>query len=215
MIKKWILILSIVIAAGCKTVAPYPESALTEAQSHMNRGELYRAKKIISNVLEKYPNHIPAEELMAQVLEKEIARQHDIMEPVIGREAERDQAEDQASLWLDRAEALLTAEEYMMALDAAEKVFIYDPHSIKASELIDKISKKARELGRNEQELIREISRKEADERIPVFRVEALERIENQQWAAAEYSLRKILLLDPENKEAEELIAKIREKQRT
>ena len=203
------------LVSGCQALSQntdlnVQQDGLTElAADAYAEGEFYRAKKLVQKALEANPDDADAESLMVEILSAEISRQKAAFSDRVPEEFSESDNEDLARTWNERAEMFLTAERYTEALEAAEKVFIYEPENIRASELIDKIRGQARSEGKEEMLVKQGMYRDEINERISRYIRQAGEQFADGRWAQAKLSVEKALLLAPENIEAKRLYQRI------
>ena len=182
---------------------------LEQARQFLAEGEIYQAKRNVRRVLDEAPDNETAWLLMAEIIDYEIARQIETeTTKLVGEYTDQERA-DAIKTWLERSQALLEIQEYDQAMLAAEKVFIFDPENIKASQLIDQIRKKAIEQGKGENLAIRRIYQAEIDARVYTYLDQAEEWINSGRWGAARLAIEKVLLLDPENRKALKLYKKV------
>ena len=92
--------------------------------------------------------------------------------------------------------------EYDEALEAAEKVFSFQPENAEASRLVDQIRQAATKDGRAEVLVRNKIAKDENEERVRIYLTQARKALQEGRVGTARLTLDKILLLDPENEEA-------------
>lgn len=178
------------------------EELMGEARASLGREEYYAARQKVQDVLDRYPDDFEAQELMAEVLEKEIAGQKEAFETGINEELNPEERSREAKTWLERAEMLLHRKNYGEAMAAAEKVFVYDPDNLRASELLDKIRKEVHEEGKEDSVYLQKMYAGESEERVKRYKEQARRAVEEGRWGAARLAVEKILLLAPRDKEA-------------
>ncbi|HXV27453.1 MAG TPA: hypothetical protein VD913_00665 [bacterium] len=218
----FILLASLV--SGCKSTPVDPLLAdsfthnyplmIQEARESMAMGEFYRAQQITKKILENQPNDRAAENLMAEIIDGEIARQRESFDTRVREELTDDEKSMSAKTWLERSQALLSVRQYDEALLAAERVFLYDPDNLRASQLIDQIRDKAYKEGKGESLILKQIYEGEIQERLARYREQAGVWIEEGKWGAAKLAVEKILILAPEDREGLALYDKVKEHQR-
>jgi len=211
------------VMAGCKAT-PVESAVLTpgahyllmieEARQALAQGEFHQAQQITKKVLENQPNDAQAEILMAEIIDGEIARQRDIFDTKAQEELTDKERRDEAKTWLERSQMLFNVRQYDEALLAAEKVFLYDPDNLKASQLIDQIRGKAYQEGKGQSLILRQIYEGEIQERVERYREQARAWVDEGKWGAAKLTLEKILILAPEDREALALYEKVKEHRR-
>ena len=184
-------------------------ASLAEAREMAEAGELYEAKKFTTKFIQQHPTDSEAQELMAQILDKEISRQKEIFETKPIEEFTSQEKSNEIQTWLERAQALLQLKQYDQALLAAEKVFQYDAENAKASRLIDDIRAHAYKEGKKDSLVVSQMVHGEIEERVEQYRKQAEDWIEKGQWGAARLAVEKILLLEPEDRDALKLQEKI------
>lgn len=209
-----VLVLGVLIFSGWsfkknpRSEAKVPEiSALDEARLAYENGEYYKARVQVQAILSKDPENTAAQQLMGDVLEKEIERQKESLLATTSRDAK--QGEEEISInetevknWLDRSKTLLHQNQFDLALFAAEKVFIYDANNHEASLLIDDIKDAAVKNGKSETLFLSKMYQDEIKERVTAYRSEAQEFMNQNKHEQAKFTVQKILLLEPEDPEA-------------
>lgn len=202
----------IAIMLGCGSLkglkAPKANS-LAQARQLLTAGELYRAKKIASEALEKTPGNAEAEILMAQILAAEIARQKEIFEAPAPEDLSQKQNEEEIKTLLERARSLAALGELEPAIQTAEGVFLYDPMNKEASQLIDKIRGRALSEDRSFENFRAEVREAEVDDRVEHYRNEAKAAFQKGEMGRARLYLEKVLLLSPEDSEAHKLYERV------
>ena len=159
-----------------------------------------------------------AQKMMADILDKEIERQKEQLLPQAVEEMNKDEKRDEIKTWLERSSTLFEANQYDLALFAAEKVFLYDSDNNEASELIDKIKGKALKEGKADTLFIHKMYKEEIADRLVRYRKDASELLEQGQFGQARFAAEKVLLLEPNDPQALDLFQKIltqRAKQRS
>ena len=208
------------LVEGCQTAAPQSDYAsqkmilLSEALDFMKAGEFYRARQITQQVLEQEPQDLDAQKLMAEIIDGEIAVQKEVFETKAPEEFTLEEKQDAVKTWMERSDALVVAGEYEQALLAAERVFLYEPDHVGASQLIDRIKKEAREMGRAESLILQQRYKEEIDIRVERYREQAKEWMNNGRFGMARLAVEKILLLAPKDREATRLYEAIKAQQR-
>lgn len=198
---RWFLL---ILFVGCKAVSGLEvgqinSSELENAKIAFAAGELYRAKKMTAQVLDQNPTNKEAEDLMAEILGAEVARQKELYDEKVVEEWTRDEKEVEVRNWLERSRLLLEVKHYEQALNAAEKVFLYDPENLQASRLIDEINQKAIADGKSASLIHSKIMQEEVDIRINRYRNKARISIDSGRFGEAKLLIQKILLLKPED----------------
>ena len=195
-------------------------SSLEEAQHSYEQGEYYKARIQVQSVLNKDPENTAAQQLMGDVLDKEIARQKEAV--LVGStNLEGDDAEGvseesnktEVKNWIDRSKSLLHQNQYDLALFAAEKVFVYDANNREASLLIDDIKDKAVKNGKADTLFLSKMYKEEVGERVKNYRSEAKQLLSEDKNEQAKFNLQKILLLEPEDPEALRLFSDLQKKE--
>ena len=142
------MILATLVFGQVHTADAFPfskkkEKPLAQAQKFYEKHEYYNARLAAQQALKENPQDPQAAKLMADILDKEIERQKEHLLPQAVEEMNTDEKQDQIKTWLERSRTLFAANQYDLALFAAEKVFLYDADNHAASELIDQIKGKA------------------------------------------------------------------------
>ena len=101
---------------------------------------------------------------------------------------------------------------YDQALAAYEQVFLMDPENRKASAKIDILKKQMMKEGKDESSVVKKIYEEEANDRVRGYFAEAKEYLKSRKYGQARFTVEKILLLDPLNKEAQALYEELKNK---
>lgn len=199
---------------GCQALSHNEAKPVTGAEPEARRmfaaGELYQARQLTRKILEKNPSNKSAQKLMAQIIDREIAREKEAFEPKAAEEFTYKEKADEARVWLDRSKTLFSIGRYEEAILAAEKVFLYDPDNLEASRLMDEVREKARREGKSDLLFLKRSAEDEIRERLETYRKQAKRWIREGKWGMAKLTVEKILLLVPEDREALGLYEKIR-----
>lgn len=201
--------------AGCATaprssaVSSERESELSQAEKFYSNHEYYNARSAVQQVLAKEPQNPKAAKLMADILDKEIERQKEHLLPQAIDEMDADNKQGQIKTWLERSRTLFNANQYDLALFAAEKVFLYDADNAVASELIDQIKAKALKEGKADTLFIHKMYENEIADRLEQYRVQAENFAAQGQWGQARFAAEKILMLEPEDPKALAILQKV------
>lgn len=185
------------------------EKPLDQAEEFYKKREYYNARCAVQQVLKEDPKNPRAAKLMANILDKEIERQKEHLLPQAVEEMSADDKQDQVKTWLERSRALFNANQYDLALFAAEKVFLYDPNSDSASELIDQIKAKALKEGKADTLFIHKMYKNEIADRLEQYRTQAEALAAQGQWGQAQFTAEKILMLEPEDPKALAILQKV------
>ncbi len=185
------------------------EKPLAQAEKYYEAREYYSARRSLQPILEKNPQDPQAAKLMANILDKEIERQKERLLPQAVEEMGADDKQDEIKTWLERSRALFQANQYDLALFAAEKVFLYDPENNAASEFIDKIKEKALKEGKADSLFIHKMYEEEIADRLEQYRAQAEELAGRGQLGQAQFTAEKILMLEPEDPKALAILQKI------
>lgn len=192
---------------GCKALSGTGglsgyETSIDIARLHMEAGEHYQAKKMTQAILDEDPESKEALVLMGEIINQEIALHHETFDEVKApEEFSSPEQEGQIKTWLERSEAFFSLGQLDRAQAAAEKVFLYDPTNLQASQLVDKIRKENIRQGKHGLSVRQAMARDELGVRVERYRKNARELIEEEKWGAAKHTVQKILLLSPEDPE--------------
>lgn len=203
------------ILTGCQTTgenskANYSEEFLIdETGEALNEGRYYQAKKLTREFLEDHPENEQAQALMAKILEQEIAAQKEVFQSRIPEELSDSDKDDQIRTWLERASSLLRQKQYSQAMAAAEEVFTLDPENVKASKLVDAIRTEALNGQVGDKKFLKEMREDELSVRAERYKRDAEAFLAKGQFGAAELSIKKVLLIFPEDKEANQIYQRI------
>ncbi|MFH0984216.1 MAG: hypothetical protein V1882_01640 [Candidatus Omnitrophota bacterium] len=209
------MVFSALLLAGCATgphasvIAGDHETVLGQAEKFYDSHEYYNARTAVQQVLASDPQNPRAIKLMGEILGKEIERQKDHLLPQAVEEMNADDKRDQVKTWLERSRTLFNANQYDLALFAAEKVFLYDGENSAASELIDQIREKALKEGKADTLFIHKMYKNEIADRLEQYRVQAEKLAAEGQLGQAQFTIEKILMLEPEDPKALSLLQKI------
>jgi len=185
------------------------EKPLAQAEEFYRNHEYYNARHAVQQVLDEEPQNSRAKKLMADILDKEIERQKEHLLPQAAEEMNADDKQDQVKTWLERSRALFNANQYDLALFAAEKVFLYDANDSTASELIDQIKAKALKEGKADTLFIHKMYKDEIADRLEQYRTQAEDLVTQGQWGQAQFTAEKILMLEPEDPKALSVLQKV------
>ena len=178
------------------------KAELQKAKKYADQGEYYRARKTAKAVLQKDPDNREAKQLMADVINQEVAQYKELFESKVPEELTGDQQSSEVQTLLERSRSLLEIGEYDEAPTAAEKVFSYEPENAEASRLMDQIRKSALKDGQAEVLVRNKMARDESHEKVGGYLLQAREALQAGRVGTARLALDKTLLLDPENEEA-------------
>lgn len=189
-------------------------SALDEARLAYENGEYYKARVQTQALLSKDPENTAAQQLMGDVLEKEIERQKEslLASSSGGEDSSEDSNQSEVKNWLERGRTLLHQNQYDLALFAAEKVFLYDANNHEASLLIDDIKEAAIKNGKAETLFLSKMYQEEIGERVKKYRGEAEAFLDQNKDEQAKFTIQKILMLEPEDPEALSLFRRLQKK---
>lgn len=104
---------------------------------------------------------------------------------------------------------LIEAKDYKRALEAYEHVFTLDPENLRASAKIDLLKKQVQKEGKNEAGIVGAVYEEEIQNRVHQYMTETKEYLQAEKLGQARLSLKKILLLDPFHKEAQQLLIQL------
>jgi len=208
--------LFLALALGCRsqevrTTSSY-EKKVGEAERALQKGKIFEARRLTIEALEMKPESQDAEKLMAQTIDREMARQK--LPAASPEEIPPQERKLHAKTLLERSRTFLRMEEFGEAQLAAEEVFRYDPDNSQASELMDEIREKTKKAGQDENIFLEKLYEEEIDSRIGRYMEQAKLAIEQERWGAAHMALEKILLLSPRHKEGERLLALLEKKEK-
>ena len=199
---------------GCAGLSQDLSLLFDQAQKAYLNGDYYKARQMTQQVLDRSRDNQEAEKLMAEILDKEISLQKDLLGPQALEEYTPDEKSQEAKLWLDRAKTLLAVHQYEEALLAAEKVFLYEPENHQASRLIDEIRRQAQSQSKKDDIFAQDMIQDEIKERVLGYRQQARKWMAMNRWGAATLAVEKILMLVPNDKEALKLYEEIQQKQK-
>jgi len=102
--------------------------------------------------------------------------------------------------------------EYDRAIEAYEHVFLLEPNHVKASAKIDAVKKELLREGKSEAGVVEKVYAGEIQERVRRYMTELRGDLEAERIGRAKFTLRKILLLDPLNQEAQRIYESLEKK---
>lgn len=206
--KKSILVLFSCLMVSCRSAGSFLPAAadrsfvIQESRDSLERGEFFRARQLAGKILQEDPGDFEAQKLMAEILDREIAGQREVLGSKFVEDYSDAERTAEARTWLERAESLLSLGEYEQAVLAAEKVFQYEPGNIRASALMDRIRREAQAEGKAESIWLKKMYAGESTERVNLYLGQARDWIREGRTGAARLAVEKALLLQPENREA-------------
>ncbi|MDD5085161.1 MAG: hypothetical protein PHE61_03845 [Candidatus Omnitrophica bacterium] len=150
-----------------------------------------------------YAADIPEESNESEVTSEAAKRQLEI-------EAEfqenKELREESIKYFLNEGKRLAEKGEYDLAVEVIEQVFVLDPLNEEASREIDLIKERYIKDAMESYERAEKVLSKEIEEETTVYLESAKTLIQNRHWADAKVLLRKVLALDPNQKEAKKLL---------
>ena len=185
------------------------------AQHLMAAGELYRARKIAQHLVTEDPANSDAQHLMAEIINREISRHKDLLDPKAVEEYDKQERNAEVQTWLERSRAYLALKQYEQAFLAAEKVFLYDAFNKHASSLIDEIRAKAVKEGKQGFGIQDRVVQEEIRERIHRYKKQAEKGLEQERWGSTRLAVEKMLILEPNNPYALKIQERIRTLRKT
>lgn len=203
------------ILTGCQTTqdkhSRFENEAvfLSETDQVLDQGQFYQAKKLTREFLADNPDSVKAQQLMAEILEKEIAAQKQAFSERVPEEYDVQDKDDQIRTWLERAESFLREKRYPEAMESAEQVFTLDPENAKASNLVDRIRGEALTGQVADKAFLKEMRQDELLSRADRYKKDAVSYLESGRYGAAELAIKKVLLIFPEDKEANQIYQRI------
>ncbi len=203
------LILLSWLCAGCalpRQIHFSGSPSLEAARGHLDDGEYYQARKAAERFLKDHPADKDASALLQDILIREAARRREILATKPLEEWSRDERDAEIETWMERAKSLLEIQEYEQALLSAEHVFLYDPENQRASRLIDEINHRALRDGARQIQMQRSSLEIEKRGLLEEYRRRLKAAREAGRVGAAKMAAERILLLNPEDKEALEAI---------
>lgn len=186
---------------------------MKRAEVAFRKGRILEARRWTLKALEAKPEAPQAQKLMAQVLDREIAREKSLFHESPPKDFPPGQRKLQIKTWIERSRSFLDLGQYDEALLAAEQVFSLDPENPEASRLIDQIKEVARRDGKGENLFLQELYQEEIETRIAQYAEQAEAWLEAGRFGAARLAIGKILILDPENPEGRRLLAQLNEQE--
>ena len=104
---------------------------------------------------------------------------------------------------------LLERKNYDRAVEAYEQVFVVDPENVRASAKIDMVKKQMMHEGRDETVVVDQVYEEEIQERLKNYWKQSRLFLKQGKIGQARFTIQKILLLDPLNREAQALYDKL------
>ncbi len=185
------------------------EKPIVQAKKYFDNHEYYTARRFAQKAIEQNPQDPEAAKLMADILDKEIERQKEQLLPQAVEEMNGGDKQDAIKTWLERSRALFAANQYDLALFAAEKVFLYEADNAAASDLIDQIKGKALKEGKADSLFIHKMYKEEIADRLEQYRGEAEDLASQGRFGQAQFTAEKILMLEPEDPKALAVLQKV------
>jgi tetratricopeptide (TPR) repeat protein len=185
------------------------QTSLKKAEKYYENHEYYQARRMTQEILEKQPENLEAQNLMGRILDAEVERHKDQLIPRAVEEMNSTEKNNEVKTWLERSRALFDRREYDLALFAAEKVFLFDADNQQASELIDEIKGQALKEGKADVLFLNKMYEEEISERLEKYRDQAQALAAKGYFGQAKFTAEKILLLEPEDRDALKLYQNI------
>lgn len=198
---------------GCKALPTHHSASsdnLSDAQKMFEAGEIHSAKKITQAFLEDNPGNSEGVQLMARILDEEISQYKEAFETTAPEEIDQDLQAQQIKTWLEQGRSLLEIGEVDEAALTVENIFQYEPQHAEASALMDKIKNQALVQGKRDIENYSEIIHTEVEVRVARYKTQAREWMEEEKWGAARLASEKVLMLQPDDEEAHQLLKEIK-----
>lgn len=190
------------------------EAKMQRAEAALQRERTFEAHRWASEALEMKPGSREAQELMAKVIDQEIANERALHPTQPLEELSPSIKNLQIKTWLERSRSLIQIQEWDQARQAAEQVFRLDPENREASRLIDEIKEKLRKQGKKEGLFVQDLYQEEADSRIQRYLGQAEDGLAKDRWGAARLAVEKVLILDPKNARGRKLLALLEKKEK-
>ena len=127
-------------------------------------------------------------------------------------------AEDKKSMikqLLEEGDQYAEGKNYNLANASYESVFLLEPNNVQASQRIDRLKKRMFKEGKSETDLVTRVYDQEIEERTRVYLKQAKEFIEQGKRAQAQFTLHKLLLINPLHHEANKLYKSLKERSTT
>ena len=209
----FVTLLLLALASGCSTPRPPRPLAYEEKMKRagvaLKEDRIFEARSWVTQALGERPKSQRAQDLMARVIDREIAREKTLDLGKSPEELTDGEKKLQIKTWLERSQGFLEVNELDQALLAAEQIFQLDPDNLEASRQVDQIKQKARHLGKREDQFLQDLYEDEVQNRIERYQAQAEEWIQENRLGAARLAVEKILILEPGNKEAKRLAAEL------
>ncbi len=189
---------------------------IIESRVYLASGEVTKARSKTEDLMLRYPGNEKVRNLMSEVIDREIAEEKEPETPSKDASIEStpalsaQQKQIEIDRWLERAKTLASYHQFDQAVLAAEKVFQLDPENVRASRLIDQIQGKALKEGTSDMKAIKKSAKQEAKGRVQQYLAQAREWSESGSFGAARLACDKVLILDPDNDEAQSIKKQIR-----
>jgi len=214
--KQLIIIMVLIVTSGFiggsrKSMSEKEKNKeMAQAQKYLNQSEFYKAGQTAARLQEYFPEDPQIRELVTTVEVRQAERYRALRGSLTGEtEMSAREKKDAIQTLNERAEEYLSAGKYAEAAETAQEVFNYDPGNSRASKTIDKITGAQGKEAEREGGLLREMYRDEMTERMEVYRREARRAIDARRYGQARFSLEKMLLLEPNDPEANRLYSMV------
>jgi tetratricopeptide (TPR) repeat protein len=187
---------------------------MRRAEVALQRERTFEAHQWASEALEMKPGSREAQELMAKVIDQEIANERALNPTQPPEELSPSIKNLQIKTWLERSRSLIQLQEWDQARQAAEQVFRLDPENRESSRLIDEIKDRVRKQGKKEGLFVQDLYQEESDSRIQRYLWQAEGGLAKDRWGAARLAVEKALILDPKNARGRKLLALVEKKEK-
>ncbi len=183
---------------------------IAQANKYLTQSEFYKAGQTAAHLQTLFPEDPQVRALVTTVEMRQAERYKALrgslsgLSEITGREKQ-----DAIQTLNERAEEYLRNGKFAEASETAQEVFQYEPGNARASKLIDKITDAQGKEAEREGGLLREMYRDEMTGRMDTYRREARRAIDEKRYGQARFALEKMLLLEPNDPEANRLYSSV------
>lgn len=179
---------------------------MAQANKYLAQSEFYKAGQTASRLQGYFPDDPQIRELVTHVQVRQAKRYKDLRGSLSGMtDMTQREKQDAIQTLNERAEEYLRSGKYAEAAEMAQEVFQYEPGNSRASKMMDKITDAEGKEAEREDGLLRGVYRDEMTERMEVYRREARRAMDNERYGQARFAIEKMLLLEPNDPEANRL----------
>lgn len=183
---------------------------MAQANKFLAHSEFYKAGQTAARLQSHFPEDPQIRELVTQVEKRQAERYQELKGSLSGMaELSSREKQDVIQTLNERAEEYFQEGKYAEAAETVQEVFQYEPGNGRASKMLDKITGAQGKEVEREGGVLREMYRDEMTERMEMYRLEARRCIDHGRYGKARFALEKMLLLEPNDPEANRLYSMV------